>query len=113
MKSLIFKTQNTHQSILILTSGINRVDGKCIESLVGEKIVKADAEFTRQATGFAIGGIPPLGHAQKINFIFIDKDLLQYADLWAAAGAPDAVFQCKSQDLVRMTGGRVVRLAVK
>lgn len=107
VKSLIFCTQETHKPILVLTSGINRVNEKVIEQQVGEKIKKADADFTRTVTGYAIGGVPPIAHAQKI-LTFIDKDLLQYQQVWAAAGTPHAVFCLNSADLVRLTGGTII-----
>jgi prolyl-tRNA editing enzyme YbaK/EbsC (Cys-tRNA(Pro) deacylase) len=109
VKSLIFCTQQTNQPVLVLTSGINRVNEKVIEQLVGEKIKKADADFTRAVTGFAIGGIPPVGHAQKIT-AFIDEDLLQYEQVWAAAGTPHTVFSLPSSDLARITDGTVARI---
>ncbi len=109
VKSLIFCTEKTHQPILVLTSGVNRVNEKIIESLVGEKIKKADAEFTRNVTGFAIGGVPPFGHLQKIT-TFIDEDLLQYKTVWAAAGTPHTVFSLIPSDLQRITGGAVVKV---
>lgn len=108
VKSLIFKTKVTHKPVLALVSGSNRVNEKVLEAHVGEPIIKADADFTREITGFAIGGIPPLGHAQKIDAIFIDEDLLTFDDVWAAAGTPHAVFNFKSSDLVMMTEGHVV-----
>jgi len=80
VKSLIFKTKTTHQAVLVLASGPNRVDEKTIEKELGEKIEKADAGFTRHVTGFAIGGIPPIGHIQQIQ-TFIDKDLLTFKDV--------------------------------
>jgi prolyl-tRNA editing enzyme YbaK/EbsC (Cys-tRNA(Pro) deacylase) len=107
-KSLIFKTKNSHKPVLILASGPNRVDENLIESYVEEKIVKADADFVREITGFAIGGIPPIGHKEKIDFIFIDEDLLKYESLWAAAGTPNAVFNLKGSDLLDMVEGKIV-----
>ncbi len=77
---------------------------------MGEKIVKADADFTREVTGFAIGGIPPVGHTQKIDFIFIDEDLLKFDSVWAAAGTPNAVFNLGSTDLLAKTGGTVLSI---
>jgi len=106
VKSLIFCTQQTNQPILVLTSGVNRVNEKIIEQLVGEKIKKADADFVRTVTGFAIGGVPPVGHTQKI-MTFIDEDLLQYDQVWAAAGTPHTVFCLNSSDLVRITDGTI------
>lgn len=110
VKSLIFKTKETEKPVLVLASGPNRVDEKIIESFVGEKIIKADADFTREVTGFAIGGIPPIGHKQEIPFIFIDEDLLKWNDVWAAAGTPNAVFNLQIQDLLIMTRGKVIEI---
>jgi prolyl-tRNA editing enzyme YbaK/EbsC (Cys-tRNA(Pro) deacylase) len=110
VKSLLFHTKENHHSILILVSGSNRVNEKTIESLLGEKILKADADFTRAITGFAIGGIPPVGHKQTIHTILIDEDLLHYEKLWAAAGTPHAVFCLPSHALPDLTGGRVVTI---
>jgi prolyl-tRNA editing enzyme YbaK/EbsC (Cys-tRNA(Pro) deacylase) len=109
VKSLIFKTKETHRPILILASGANKVDEKLIEQTIGEAIVKADANFTREVTGFAIGGIPPIGHKQKIETL-IDKDLLSLPELWAAAGTPHAVFNLNPQTLVGLTQGTVITI---
>jgi prolyl-tRNA editing enzyme YbaK/EbsC (Cys-tRNA(Pro) deacylase) len=110
IKSLLFRTLADHRPILILASGINRVNEKMIEKLMGEKIIKADADFAREITGFAIGGIPPVGHQQKINHIFIDQDLLKFEMLWAAAGTPHAVFSLHSSDLETLTNGKVISI---
>ena len=110
VKSLLFRSEKTNQPVLILASGINRVNEKKIEKLISEKIAKADADFTREVTGFAIGGVPPVGHKQKIDQIFIDKDLLKYEKLWAAAGTPNAVFSLYSSDLENLTGGKIVMI---
>jgi prolyl-tRNA editing enzyme YbaK/EbsC (Cys-tRNA(Pro) deacylase) len=106
-KSLIFKTKASERPILVIASGVNRVDTKKISVLLGEKIVKADADFVRQRTGFAIGGVPPVGHREPI-ITFIDKDLPTRAEIWAAAGTPNAVFRLTGHDLVRLTNGQVV-----
>ncbi len=109
VKSLVFKTKRSHQPILVIASGENRVNEKTIKALIGEPLGKADADFVRQHTGFAIGGVPPVGHTQKLQ-TFIDQDLLQYEQIWAAAGTPHAVFRLKPDSLVQMTGGRVVKI---
>lgn len=109
VKSLIFKTKYTNTPILVLASGPNRVNESIIESIVGEKIVKADADFTREVTGFAIGGIPPVGHKQQIKTL-IDQDLLKYEELWAAAGTPNAVFCINKNDLVPLTNCQVIAI---
>lgn len=109
VKSLIFKTKETHKPILVLASGPNRVNEKAITALLGEKLEKSDANFTREVTGFAIGGIPPIGHKKKIE-TFIDEDLLIYKDLWAAAGTPNAVFRLDSDILADLTAGKVISI---
>ena len=111
VKSLIFKTRRSERPILILASGVNRVDEKKIEAQIGEELVKADADFVRDHTGFAIGGIPPLAHIKRIE-TFFDEDLLQYKEIWAAAGTPHAVFQIAPDALLRLTGARPGKVAV-
>lgn len=106
IKSLLFRSEKTHQPILILASGINRVNENTIAKIIGEKIIKADADFTRQITGFVIGGVPPLAHKQKIQTILLDEDLLKFEKIWAAAGTPNAVFLLNSHNLECLTGGK-------
>ena len=107
VKSLIFRGKESGKPILVLTSGVNRVDEKRIREYAGEAISRPDADFVRAVTGFAIGGVPPVGHAQKME-TYIDEDFLQYPTIWAAAGTPNAIFELKTEDLPKMTGGRVV-----
>lgn len=109
IKSLVFRCHNSSKAVLVLTSGANRVDVKKISNLTGEPIDRADPEFVRAVTGFAIGGIPPIGHATKIE-TYIDEDLLNYETLWAAAGTPNAVFELTPKDLQTMTTARVVQV---
>ncbi len=109
-KSLIFKTVSSSRPVLIIASGPNRVNEKVIELKIGEKITKADAAVVREITGFAIGGIPPIGHKQKIDLIFIDEDLLEFESIWAAAGTPHAVFKMSGKDLLEMTNGTVMSI---
>ena len=106
VKSLIFKGKATGKPILVLTSGANRVDEKRIEEYAGEKIERAEANFVREVTGYAIGGVPPIGHANPME-TYLDEDLLQYDFIWAAAGTPNAVFELTPGDLQKMTGGQV------
>ena len=108
-KSLVFKGATTRQAVLVITSGSNRVDEKKLSERIGEPVLKADADFVRQQTGFAIGGVPPVGHAQPI-VVFIDEDLLTYSEIWAAAGTPQAVFRLTPQELQKITNGRVIRV---
>ena len=107
VKSLIFKGKNSQEAILVATSGANRVNEKKIASLIAEPISQANPEFVREKTGFAIGGVPPVGHIQKIR-IFIDEDLLQYDEIYAAAGTPKALFKLTPADLQKITNGKVV-----
>jgi prolyl-tRNA editing enzyme YbaK/EbsC (Cys-tRNA(Pro) deacylase) len=106
-KSLVFKGRRSGSPVLVIASGPNRVNTGIIAGLVGEPVEKPDADYVREATGFAIGGVPPVGHRQPLA-TFIDQDLAQYADIWAAAGTPRAVFKLTPDDLLRITGGRVI-----
>lgn len=110
VKSLIFRTKKTEKPVLVLASGPNQVNIKTIEDCIGESITKADADFVRNITGFAIGGIPPVGHKNVIDFIYIDRDLLNLDEVWAAAGTANAVFCIKSQDLLKATGGKSINI---
>jgi len=109
LKSLVFKTKRSNNPILVLASGENRVKEERIEVLIAEPLGKANAEFVRQQTGFAIGGVAPVGHIRQIT-TFIDQDLLQYEEIWAAAGTPNAVFKLRTNSLEPMTGGQVVQI---
>ena len=106
VKSLIFMGAETNRPILVIASGPNRVNESRLAELVNEPIKKADADFVRSSTGFAIGGVPPVGLSNPV-LTFIDEDLLQYEAVWAAAGTPHAVFQLNPADLRRITGGIV------
>jgi prolyl-tRNA editing enzyme YbaK/EbsC (Cys-tRNA(Pro) deacylase) len=108
-KSILFRAASG-APVLVVASGPNRVDETKIAAALGEPIGKADADFVRAATGFAIGGVPPLGHAQPPRTL-IDKDLLALPTIWAAAGTPNAVFQLTPDELVAMTGGKVADIA--
>lgn len=107
VKSLVFKGKQTHRPVLVEASGVNRVNERHVSEVIGEPIEKADADFVRQHTGFAVGGVPPIGHAEHIE-TFIDEDLLQYEEIWAAAGNPHAVFRLTPGELQEMTGGKVI-----
>jgi Cys-tRNA(Pro) deacylase len=109
VKSLIFRGKTSSKPILVLTSGANRVDEKRIAEYAGEPIGRADADFVRAVTGFAIGGVPPIGHAQEME-TYIDEDFLQFQTIWAAAGTPNAIFELKTEDLQKMTGGKVAAI---
>jgi prolyl-tRNA editing enzyme YbaK/EbsC (Cys-tRNA(Pro) deacylase) len=108
-KSLVFRARESGRPVLVVASGVNRVDEKKVAALMGEKISRADAEFVRENTGFAIGGVPPVGHATA-PLTLIDEDLLTFATIWAAAGTPNAVFKLTPAELVELTGGRVAEV---
>ena len=112
VKSLIFKGKESLKPILVLTSGSNRVDENLISSYAGEPILRADPEFVRITTGFAIGGVPPVGHLVKME-TYIDEDLMQYMDIWAAAGTPNSVFKLTPDELKNITNGLVTRVKVE
>jgi len=105
-KSLIFRIKN-NTPLLIITSGSNRVDENKIETLIGQQISQADADFVQIHTGYIIGGIPPFGFLQPIK-TFIDRDLLQYSVIWSAAGDPHSVFSLSPQNLIHVTRGIIV-----
>ena len=109
-KSLVFRGRVSGAAVLVIASGTNRVNETALATAIGEAIEKADAEFVRVRTGYAIGGVPPIGHATAIR-TFIDEDLLRFDRIWAAAGTPNAVFELSASDLPRVTGGVVIRLA--
>ena len=111
-KSLIFRGANSGGAVLIIASGVDRVDEKKAALAAGEPIVRADADFVREATGFAIGGVPPVGHKTK-PVVLIEESLMQLDEIWAAAGTPNAVFRLTPADLVELTGGRTVAVARK
>jgi prolyl-tRNA editing enzyme YbaK/EbsC (Cys-tRNA(Pro) deacylase) len=106
-KSLIFRGAATGRPILIIASGANRVNEKAVGRLIGEKLARADADFAQEQTGYAIGGIPPVGHIAPIA-TYIDEDLLRYDAIWAAAGTPRAVFALTPDILKTITGGTVI-----
>lgn len=106
-KSIVFRTKTSKRPVLVIASGINRVNENSVARFVNEPVEKADAEFVKKVTGFTVGGVPPVGHLQKIE-TFIDEDLFSYEIIWAAAGSPHAVFALSPRDMVKMTDGKVV-----
>jgi prolyl-tRNA editing enzyme YbaK/EbsC (Cys-tRNA(Pro) deacylase) len=109
-KSLIFRAEPSGRAVLVIASGINRVDERKVGELIGEKIIRADADFVREKTGFAIGGMPPLGHAEPL-LTLVDESLAAFETIWAAAGTPNAVFRLTPADLLRLTGGTAAAFA--
>jgi prolyl-tRNA editing enzyme YbaK/EbsC (Cys-tRNA(Pro) deacylase) len=105
-KSLIFAGRDSRRPVMVIASGANRVDERKVAALVGEKIIRADPAYVRTKTGFAIGGVPPVGHIEA-PLVLIDADLCALPTIWAAAGTPNAVFRLTPHQLVAITGGRV------
>ena len=106
-KSLVFRTREGQRPILVVASGKNRVNEARLAGYVGEGIERPDAEYVRARTGYAIGGVPPMAHVEALE-TYIDRDLLRLDIIWAAAGTPHAVFRLTPEELVALTGGRVV-----
>jgi prolyl-tRNA editing enzyme YbaK/EbsC (Cys-tRNA(Pro) deacylase) len=107
VKSLIFMGATSHKPVLVVASGSNRVNEQALAGILGEPIKKADADFVRTHTGYAIGGVPPVGLTTEV-ITFIDQDLLAFDRVWAAAGTPHAVFELDPQQLAKITGGQIV-----
>lgn len=110
-KSIVFRAVESDRPVLVIASGMNRVDERRVEILLGGRLAKADADFVRRETGFAIGGVPPVGHDHP-PATFIDQDLMAFEQIWAAAGTPFAVVRLAPQMLVAITGGTVAQLAL-
>lgn len=109
VKSLVFQGAVTGRPYLLLVAGCNRVDEAAMGAIVGEALERMPGKAVRTVTGFAIGGIPPFGHASALE-VFLDADLLGHERVWAAAGTPHAVFAVDSQALAAAVGARVVRM---
>jgi prolyl-tRNA editing enzyme YbaK/EbsC (Cys-tRNA(Pro) deacylase) len=108
--SLVFRAVRSDAPILVMSSGAKRVDMAKLAAIAGEDVGKADADFVRAATGFAIGGVAPVGHTGTLR-TFVERSLGAYPRIWAAAGHPNTVFALTYADLVRITAGREVDLA--
>jgi prolyl-tRNA editing enzyme YbaK/EbsC (Cys-tRNA(Pro) deacylase) len=100
-KSLIFQAADG-RPVLVIASGMNRVDEKKVRALLGQRIERASPDFVREATGFVIGGVPPVGHA-RAPIVLIDSDLERFPFVWAAGGTPNALFRIAPADLIRLT----------
>jgi len=108
-KSLVFRATASDRAVLAVVSGTNRADEAKLAVLLGEPVGRADADFVRSRTGFAIGGVPPLGHAEP-PVTFLDADLRSFEEIWAAAGTPNAVFRLTPDQLAEITGADFVDL---
>jgi prolyl-tRNA editing enzyme YbaK/EbsC (Cys-tRNA(Pro) deacylase) len=109
--SLVFRAQRSDAAVLVMSSGACRVDLELLSAALGEQAVKADALFVRERTGFAIGGVPPVGHVAPLR-TFVEHSLARHAALWAAAGHPHTVFRLSYDELLRITGGTPVSAAL-
>jgi prolyl-tRNA editing enzyme YbaK/EbsC (Cys-tRNA(Pro) deacylase) len=107
VKSLIFRKAESGEPVLILVSGKNRVDEKAMKAVIGETLRRVDADDVRELTGFAIGGVAPLGSLQPLA-TFMDADLMTFPTVWAAAGAPHSVFEVEPRALADATGATIV-----
>jgi len=108
VKSLVFRVGD--EAVLALVSGGNRADESLLEAGFGAAVERADADFVRAATGYSIGGVPPIGHPRPLRTL-VDEDLLRFPVVWGAAGTPRSVFPIAPDELARLAGGAVVRLA--
>lgn len=108
-KSIVFRLKESDSPLLVIASGINRVNEKKVAAALNQRVGKADADFVREKTGFVIGDVSPIGHVQPIQTI-LDEDLFQYKTLWATAGHPKTVFELTATQLVEMTGGQVMSI---
>ena len=106
-KSLVFRAKSSDRSVLVVTSGVNRVDEKKLASALGEPVGRADPDFVRVKSGFAIGGVPPIGHTVA-PMVFLDADLMALERIWCAAGTPRAVFSVTPVELQSLTGGTIL-----
>jgi len=110
VKSLVFVAGG--RPVVALVSGPNRLDESQLAAVAGEPVAKADAAVARAATGYAIGGVPPFGHASEVP-VYMDRDLLGFSAVWAAAGRPDSVFEIAPERLRELSGAKVVDLKVR
>jgi prolyl-tRNA editing enzyme YbaK/EbsC (Cys-tRNA(Pro) deacylase) len=102
-KSIVFRGRSSGRAVVVVASGDNRVSEAKLAALVGEPLARADADFVREATGYAIGGVAPVGHATPVKLL-LDADLARFERIWAAAGTPFAVFALTPAELARVTG---------
>ena len=109
-KSVIFRAASSDRPVLVIAAGHNRVDEKKIAALLGEGLKRADAAFVRDKTGFAIGGVAPVGHLVE-PVTYLDRDLQSHEEIWAAAGTPNTVFRLTPEQLQSLTGADFVAVA--
>lgn len=110
-KSIVFRRLSDDAAVMVVASGVNRVDESKVAAIVGE-LGRADAKFVKTRIGYAIGGVCPIGHVDK-TVMLIDEDLLKFDSVWAAAGHPHAVFNLTPRQLLDMTGAPVADVALR
>lgn len=110
VKSLVFRGKASDQPVLLMVSGANRVDERAVARTIGEKLGRADADWVRETTGFAIGGVSPIGHTGPVR-AFMDRDLMKYARVWAAGGSPRSVFAVAPNALVSATNADIIAMS--
>ena len=108
-KSIVFFESNQNKLIQIFVSGPNRVNLESFQNQTNLNIVKADADYVRESTGFAIGGVAPLGHKNKPLYFF-DKTLVEFDELWCAAGTPSSLFKLETKDLLKVTEAEILNI---
>jgi prolyl-tRNA editing enzyme YbaK/EbsC (Cys-tRNA(Pro) deacylase) len=108
-KSLVFRTET--RVVLAIASGTNRVSTDLLAEQLAEPVTQPDAKVTKRLTGYSAGGVPPVGHEKNPPIPFVDEDLLRHDTIWAAAGTPHTVFPISPDDLVRITGAKIIRMA--
>jgi prolyl-tRNA editing enzyme YbaK/EbsC (Cys-tRNA(Pro) deacylase) len=106
-KSIVFRGAQSNRAIIVIASGSNRVDEHRVSQAAGEPLARADGAWVKETVGYAIGGVPPIGHVGEPR-VFFDPDLLKYDTVWGAAGTPNAVFEVAPADLLRATRGEIV-----
>ncbi|MBZ0114738.1 MAG: YbaK/EbsC family protein [Thermoanaerobaculia bacterium] len=111
-KSIVFRATESDRAVMVVVRGSHRVDEGQVATAVGEAIEKATPDFVREATGYAIGGVPPCGHLHPV-LVLLDEGLRDFEALWAAAGTPNAVFSLTPEQLVELTGGRLLDVVVR
>jgi prolyl-tRNA editing enzyme YbaK/EbsC (Cys-tRNA(Pro) deacylase) len=102
-KSVVFRARSSGQAVVVIASGDNRICEQKVARLVGEELGRANADFVRESTGFVIGGVSPLGHANPVKML-LDADLQRFPMIWAAAGTPFTVFPLTPAELSKLTG---------
>jgi prolyl-tRNA editing enzyme YbaK/EbsC (Cys-tRNA(Pro) deacylase) len=109
VKSLVFRGSESGRPYLMLVSGSNRLNETGVAAILGEALTRPDADYVREVTGFAIGGVPPFAHASPMQ-VFVDEDLVRFETVWAAAGTPRAVFAVSPSALVKALGAKVIKV---